>query len=136
MADQLTKEARSALMSRVKNRDTAPEVALRRALFAAGVRGWRCHAKSVPGRPDISFRGRRLAIFTDGAFWHGHPDYYRGQSGRFWNEKIARNRERDARVNRELAEAGWRVIRFWDFEIEKSLDDCVQRVRDALGEET
>ena len=137
MADnELTREARSALdVAGVKNRDTAPELALRRALFGAGVRGWRCHPKQVPGRPDVAFCNRRLALFTDGAFWHGHPDYYRGQSGKFWDEKIARNRERDARVNRELEEAGWRVIRFWDFEIEKSLDDCVRRVLDALAEE-
>jgi DNA mismatch endonuclease (patch repair protein) len=115
-------------MARVRNRDTAPELALRRALFAAGVRGWRCHPAGVPGRPDIAFIGRRIAIFVDGAFWHGHPDYYRGQSGEFWDQKIARNRARDARVNGELARSGWAVIRIWDFEVERDIDQCVCRV--------
>ncbi|MGI8731365.1 MAG: hypothetical protein ACR2LK_15525 [Solirubrobacteraceae bacterium] len=60
-------------MARVKGRDTGPEVTLRRALYAAGVRGWRCHRKSLPGRPDVAFGPARLAVFVDGAFWHGHP---------------------------------------------------------------
>lgn len=132
MADPLTKEQRSRLMSRVRNRDTAPEVALRRALWLVGVRGWRLHPKGLPGRPDLVFRRRRLAVFVDGAFWHGHPDHYKGQSGAFWDEKIARNRARDVRVNEELAAAGWTVIRLWDFEVEKDPLGSAQRVRTAL----
>jgi DNA mismatch endonuclease (patch repair protein) len=64
------------------------------------------------------FRAARVAVFVDGAFWHGHPDYYRGQSGAFWDEKIARNRRRDERVNAKLRESGWEVVRLWDFEVE------------------
>jgi DNA mismatch endonuclease (patch repair protein) len=116
-------------MARVRTKDTAPETALRRALWAVGLRGWRCHPKNVPGRPDIAWIGRRVAVFTDGAFWHGHPDYYRGQSGRFWDEKIARNRRRDVDVNAALADAGWTVVRLWDFEIARDLPSCVERVR-------
>jgi DNA mismatch endonuclease, patch repair protein len=119
-------------MSRVRTRDTAPEVALRRALHAAGVRGWRLH-RPLPGRPDLIFGRARLAVFVDGAFWHGHPDYYRGQSGEFWDAKIARNRARDERVNAELAELGWTVLRLWDFEIERELAACVSRVVAALA---
>ena len=119
-------------MARVRTKDTAPELALRRALWASGVRGWRCHPKGIAGRPDLAWRGRRVAVFVDGAFWHGHPSFYRGQSGRFWDEKIARNRARDARVNAELAAAGWKVIRLWDFEIERNLGECVRRVTAAL----
>jgi DNA mismatch endonuclease (patch repair protein) len=74
-----------------------------------------------------------LAVFVDGAFWHGHPDHYRGQSGPFWDEKIARNRARDAAVNEALTAMGWTVQRFWDFEIQESLADCVERVRHALA---
>jgi DNA mismatch endonuclease (patch repair protein) len=118
-------------MARVRTRDTAPEVALRRALWAAGVRGWRVHPR-VPGRPDLAFVGARVAVFVDGAFWHGHPDYYRGQSGAFWDAKIKRNRERDERVNAELDDLGWHVVRIWDFEVERALDDCVDRVLLAL----
>jgi DNA mismatch endonuclease (patch repair protein) len=132
MADPLSKEARSHLMSRVRTRDTAPEVALRKALFAAGLRGWRCHPRGVLGRPDVAFTRRRVAVFVDGAFWHGHPDYYWGQSGPFWDAKIERNRARDARVSAELEAEGWRVLRIWDFEVERELPACVHRVIEAL----
>lgn len=120
-------------MSRVRTANTAPEVALRRALWRRGVRGWRLHAKDLPGRPDVVFRGRRLAIFVDGAFWHGHPDYYWGQSGAFWDKKIARTRERDERANQNLSALGWTVLRIWDFEVERDPDACAERVRCALG---
>jgi DNA mismatch endonuclease (patch repair protein) len=121
-------------MSRVKTRDTAPELVLRRALWAAGMRGWRLHPKRVPGKPDLAWIGIRVAVFVDGAFWHGHPAYYHGQSGAFWDEKIARNRARDARVNAELAQEGWRVVRLWDFELERDPLACVERVRAAVTE--
>jgi DNA mismatch endonuclease (patch repair protein) len=130
--DRLTKERRSRLMSRVRTRDTEPELLLRRALWAAGVRGWRLHPKTVPGCPDLAWIGRRVAVFVDGAFWHGHPDHYWGQSGKFWDEKIDRNRARDRRVNAELEELEWLVVRLWDFEVERELDLCVRRVRERL----
>jgi DNA mismatch endonuclease (patch repair protein) len=72
-------------------------------------------------------------VFVDGAFWHGHPDYYHGQSGEFWNKKIAANRARDARVDQQLTELGWQVLRIWDFEIEKDIAGCVERIRAAKG---
>jgi DNA mismatch endonuclease (patch repair protein) len=106
---------------------------LRRALWAAGVRGWRLHPP-LPGKPDLAWPGRGLAVFVDGAFWHGHPDYYRGQSGEFWDEKIARNRARDERVNAELADLGWRVVRLWDFEVDTDLTVCVRAIEKALNE--
>ncbi len=133
MADPLSVEQRSELMRRVRTRDTAPEMMLRHTLWAAGVRGWRLHPKKVTGKPDLAWIGRRLAVFVDGAFWHGHPDYYHGQSGAFWDEKIARNRARDERVNAELAEAGWQVIRFWDFEVERDPEGCAEQVQVALA---
>jgi DNA mismatch endonuclease, patch repair protein len=119
-------------MSRVKNRDTSPEVSLRRALWAAGIRGWRLHPRRIPGRPDIAWPGRRLAVFVDGAFWHGHPDYYWGQSGPFWDEKIGRNRARDIKVNAALEADDWMVLRIWDFEVERDIQTCVERVKVAL----
>src|SRR3954471_14779019 len=132
----MTTEQRSRTMARVRTKDTAPELALRRALWAAGMRGWRCHPKRVVGRPDLAWIGRRVAVFVDGAFWHGHPDHYWGQSGKFWDEKIARNRVRDERVNRELTEAGWVVVRVWDFEVERDLKGCVKRVANAVDQST
>jgi DNA mismatch endonuclease (patch repair protein) len=130
--DKLTPEQRSRLMARVRTRNTAPELELRRALYTAGVRGWRLH-RPLPGKPDLVFGKARVCVFVDGAFWHGHPDYYRGQSGEFWDRKIALNRARDQRVNRELSELGWTVVRVWDFEVERQLADCVARIRTALA---
>src|SRR4051812_3332623 len=120
-------------MARVRTRDTAPEIALRRALWATGIRGYRCHPSRVAGRPDLAWIGRRVAVFVDGAFWHGHPDHYWGQSGAFWDAKIARNRARDRRVDAQLMEAGWTVVRIWDFEVEKDLKTSVERVRSACA---
>ena len=84
-------------------------------------------------RSSLVFTKARVCVFVDGAFWHGHPDYYRGQSGEFWDRKIAGNRERDERVNAQLAELGWRVVRLWDFEVERSLSECVEKVTQALS---
>ncbi|MCA1832552.1 MAG: very short patch repair endonuclease [Actinomycetota bacterium] len=134
MNDSLTPEQRSGLMRRVRTRNTAPELVLRGALWAIGVRGWRLHPKQVTGKPDLAWIGRRLAVFVDGAFWHGHPDYYWGQSGPFWDQKIERNRARDGRVNEELADLGWTVIRLWDFEVERDPEDCARRVAESLCE--
>ena len=130
--DHLTRKNRSALMSRVRTSGTAPELALRRALWAAGLRGWRLHPSRVLGKPDLAWVGRRVAVFVDGAFWHGHPEHYWGQSGEFWDAKIERNRARDRRVNRELAAQGWTVIRLWDFQVASSPDYCVRRVAAAV----
>lgn len=66
----MTREARAMVMSRVKNKGTAPEVTLRKALYAAGIRGWRCHVRRIAGTPDIAFTRWKLAVFVDGAFWH------------------------------------------------------------------
>ena len=116
-------------MARVKGRDTTPELVLRRALYARGARGWRCHRKDVPGKPDLCFGPTRVAVFVDGAFWHGHPKkYWPGRSGPYWDAKIERNRARDRRINAELQAAGWRVIRLWDFEVEKDPIGAAERV--------
>lgn len=136
VTDPWNSETRRALMSRVRTRDTAPELALRRALWAAGIRGWRLQAKDLPGRPDLIFRRARLAVFVDGAFWHGHPDYYKGQSGPWWDAKITRNRERDQLVNRALSDLGWMALRFWDFEIEQDPAKCADSVVTALKQST
>ncbi len=133
MPDTYPAETRSRVMSRVKGRDTLPELELRRALYRAGLRGWRCHRSSLPGKPDIAFGRVRLAIFVDGGFWHGHPSkYWPGRSGSYWDIKIARNQARDRRVDVELADAGWRSMRLWDFEVERDPDDAAARIAQAL----
>jgi DNA mismatch endonuclease (patch repair protein) len=121
-------------MSRIGSKNTGPEVALRRALYQRGVRGWRCHPRSVPGKPDIAFTRWRVAVFVDGCFWHGHPDYFTpGKSGAYWDAKIERTKERDRQADTQLAAADWRVVRMWDFEVEDDLDGCVERVAAELA---
>jgi DNA mismatch endonuclease (patch repair protein) len=133
MTDTRTPDQRSRIMSAVKRRDTNPEVELRKALYAEGVRGWRCDYKRAPGRPDIAWPARRIAVFVDGAFWHGHPSRHKpGRSGEYWDKKIQANVARDRRVDSELEEEGWRVLRIWDFEIKKDLDGVVTRVAETL----
>jgi DNA mismatch endonuclease, patch repair protein len=120
MTDTRTPEQRQRIMSAVRQRDTAPEIVLRKALYQAGIRGWRCHVGALPGRPDIVWHKLQVAVFVDGAFWHGHPSRHRpGRSGRYWDEKIARNMVRDRAVDDQLQTLGWAVVRIWDFELRR-----------------
>jgi DNA mismatch endonuclease (patch repair protein) len=135
MTDFLTRETRSRVMSKIRSKDTKPELALRRALWSAGLRGWRVHAKAYPGKPDVAFTRWKVAIFVDGRFWHGHPDFFTpGKSGAYWDAKIARTQERDRLANETLAMDGWRVLRLWDFEVEQDTSACVQQVEMLLRE--
>ena len=135
MPDTYDAKTRSDVMRRIKGRDTQPEIILRKALFAMGLRGWRCHRSDLPGKPDLVFGKARLAIFVDGAFWHGHPSkYWRGRSGGYWDKKISGNIERDRIATEQLLAENWNVIRFWDFEVESDPYQAALRVRDALEE--
>jgi DNA mismatch endonuclease (patch repair protein) len=121
-------------MAAVKSKDTLPELQLRRALHAMGVRGWRNHYKRAPGTPDLAWPALHVAVFVDGAFWHGHPSRHKpGRSGQYWDEKICRNVERDRQVDDELVASGWLPIRVWDFEIRKQLELAADRIRFALA---
>lgn len=115
--DVFTPEKRSAVMRRVRGRDTSPELAARRILRAAGI-GYRLGGAGLPGRPDIVMKGRRAAVFVHGCFWHGH-DCPRGArkpkaNAGYWAAKIERNRTRDAAAQDALLAAGWRVITVWE----------------------
>jgi DNA mismatch endonuclease, patch repair protein len=121
-------------MAAIKGTNTGPEVVLRKALYAAGVRGWRCHYRRAAGTPDIAWPRQKVAVFVDGAFWHGHPSRHRpGRSGSYWDEKIARNVERDRAVDVELERIGWEVVRVWDFEVKCDLPAVVAKVQAALA---
>jgi DNA mismatch endonuclease (patch repair protein) len=120
-------------MSRIRSSNTGPELILRRALWRHGLRGYRLHAKRLPGKPDIAWGKRSVAVFVDGAFWHGHPSAFKpGKSGEYWDAKIARNMARDEAANRALRELGWRVVRLWDFEVRSMPDQCVAQIEAAL----
>lgn len=119
---------RSEVMRRVKSRDTRPERRVRQALRRLGWTGYRLDRRDLPGRPDIAFIGRRIAIFVHGCFWHGH-DCKRGArapkaNAEYWRAKIARNRDRDAAAEAALQAEGWRVLILWE---------CELRDEDALG---
>lgn len=120
MGDVFTPEQRSAVMRRVKGRDTGPEMEVRRALRAAGI-GYRLGGCGLPGRPDLVMKGRRTVVFVHGCFWHGHdcPRGARQPKGNadYWIAKIDRNRARDARVADELRAAGWRVLTLWECDL-------------------
>lgn len=133
MADTRTLEQRKRIMAAVRQRDTEPELALRKALHRAGVRGWRCNFRGAAGRPDLAWPALKVAVFVDGAFWHGHPSRHRpGRSGKYWDDKIAGNVARDRRIDADLTEEGWQVVRIWDFELRKEPDRALERVLDAL----
>lgn len=134
--DPFTPEKRSAVMRAVKGRDTTPELAVRRILHAAGV-GYRLGGAGLPGRPDVVMKGRRVALFVHGCFWHGH-DCARGArkpkaNAEYWAAKIARNRERDAAHEAALGLLGWRVVTVWECAIrtEGFADRLTDEIRQA-----
>jgi DNA mismatch endonuclease (patch repair protein) len=120
--DVFTPEQRSAVMRAVKGRDTTPEVAVRRILRAAGI-GYRLGGAGLPGRPDLVMKGRRVAVFVHGCFWHGH-DCARGArkpkaNADYWAAKIGRNRARDEAALAALVAAGWRVVTVWECDLKE-----------------
>lgn len=123
--DIWSREKRSEVMSRIRNKGTKPEVTLRKALFARGFR-YRVNVKTLPGKPDIVLPRYKTVIFVHGCFWHGHPGckyaYTPKSNTEFWVNKISGNRERDAVVKRELEESGWKVIIVWECEIRHGKD--------------
>lgn len=132
--DIMSPETRSALMARIKGKNTGPELVLGKMLAGHGLR-WQKHAKDLPGRPDFVFRACRLVIFVDGDFWHGWRfSVWRDKLTAKWDAKISGNRRRDSRVHRALRRAGWQVIRIWEHQIERDLGGCTGRVLAAIKE--
>ena len=139
--DQLrpASSAASHTKRRNKARGTAAEVGLRRQLWAMGLR-YRLYAKDLPGKPDIVFRLKRLAVFVDGDFWHGRDWETRrhklaaGHNADYWLAKIRYNRERDRRNTQQLEAAGWRVIRLWETDVKRAPQQAAAVVQAALSE--
>lgn len=117
----MTPEQRHRCMSRIRGRDTKPEMAVRRWLWHQGYR-YRLCVKSLPGRPDIVMRKWKTVIFVNGCFWHGHDcmgNKRPSTNTAFWQEKIERNRARDLRNRTLLQAAGWHVIVIWECQLKK-----------------
>lgn len=132
-----TKEQISHNMRQVKNKDSAIELALRKELWGRGLR-YRKNVKSVYGKPDIAFIGKKIAVFCDSEFWHGYAweiskdDIKSNQD--FWIPKIERNIQRDKEVNEKLRAEGWLVLRFWGREIKKDASGCADIIQRAWEE--
>src|SRR5437016_9559859 len=119
--DTLTRIQRSERMSRVRSKDTKPELAVRRLIHRLGFR-YRLHVGTLPGKPDIVLRKRKLAIFIHGCFWHRHCQGCRltrlpKSRLSYWIPKLKRNRERDLENERKLRKAGWRILVIWECQI-------------------
>lgn len=135
--DKLAPERRSENMRQIRGKNTAPELAVRKLCRDLGFSGYRIHRKDLPGKPDIAWVGRKLAIFVHGCFWHGHdcaegsrkPKSNRG----YWIPKIDRNRQRDAENIAALHATGWNVLIIWECEINEKahLSKRLQRLLSA-----
>jgi DNA mismatch endonuclease (patch repair protein) len=115
----MSREKRSALMGRIRGRNTGPELTVRRLLHAMGYR-YRLHARELLGKPDIVFRSRQVAVFVHGCFWHRHDcglAYVPKTRPEFWQRKFEGNVARDRRTKRELEAAGWRVVVVWECQL-------------------
>jgi DNA mismatch endonuclease, patch repair protein len=134
-----TTRERSELMSRIKAQNTKPEIKLRKVLWALGLR-YRKNVKSLPGKPDLVLRKYKLVIFIDGEFWHGFKwEEKKGKiksNREFWIPKIERNMQRDREVNEQLEALGFTVIRFWEQQVKKDLNWCINLVLEKVSHAT
>lgn len=126
-----TTPQRSKIMSKIRGKNTKPELTFRKALYAAGYR-YRIDYKKLIGKPDIVLKKYKTTIFIDGEFWHGYNWEERKPkiktNREFWIPKLERNIQRDAEVNEELKRLGYKVFRFWEKEVKKELNRCLQEV--------
>lgn len=137
MVDIVDEATRSRMMRAIGPRNTAPELAVRRYLHAAGLR-FRLHSASLPGRPDLVFPGRRAVLFVHGCFWHRHRGCkfatQPATNRAFWNRKFSENVERDKRKSRALRKAGWRVLVIWQCQVNSQsiLRRLAARIRNVV----
>jgi len=135
MADFMTPELRSAHMGKIRSKDTKPEMLLRRLLHQAGYR-YRLHDRTLPGKPDLVFPGRKKVIFVNGCFWHGHscPGGQRLPKSNtdFWASKRLRNQERDSAQRAKLLATGWRYLDVWECEVLAGGDDLLLHAKQFL----
>ncbi len=130
-----TSKERSMHMSKIRGKSTKPELFFRKVLFQAGVR-YRVNVKSLPGKPDIANKSKRFVVFIDGEFWHGFKweekkPKIKANRG-FWIPKIERNMQRDRENDRQLMKMGYKVFRFWEYEIKKETGECLKQVLEYL----
>lgn len=124
MADTVSKEKRSEIMSHVTGKETKPEIMVRKYLFARGLR-YRKNVKQLPGTPDIVFPKYKTAVFVNGCFWHGHKgckySHLPSTNIEYWEKKITDNLERDERKTRELEKLGYRILIVWQCQLKPNI---------------
>lgn len=120
------------MMSKIKSRDTKPELAVRRILWKTGFR-YRVHDRTLPGTPDVSNKRKRLVVFVDGCFWHGCPSCYTEPKTNtdFWRAKIAGNRLRRRDVRKKLRNMGFRVVEIWEHEVSDNPEMVPAKINSA-----
>ena len=127
-------EERHQIMSRIRGKDTKPEIVLRKYLWSKGLR-YRKNYKGLPGKPDIAITKYKVAVFCDSEFFHGKDwdkqrfKVEKGSNSDYWVKKITRNIQRDKLKDKELRDLGWTVIHFWSKDIEKEPDKCYQIIK-------
>lgn len=136
MADSISSKRRSEIMSHIRSKDTSIELMVRRALFSLGYR-YRVNYKELPGKPDIVFTKKKIAIFIHGCYWHGHNCGSRyahtSQSNRtYWGPKIQRTQQRDRAHVATLEEQGWNVIELWECQIKDNFEEMIQKLSRSL----
>lgn len=132
--DNLTAEQRRKNMQNIRSKGTKPERMImealkkRRIYFAA-------YVSKITGKPDIVFRRKKIAVFIDSDFWHGHPErcIMPKTNPEYWSQKIAGNRKRDEQVNKELSAKGWVVIRLWEYDIKHNFEQTLDVILKAIG---
>ena len=134
--DIWTKEKRSEVMSKIRSKDTSPEIRVRKMLFSQGYR-YRLHVKNLPGKPDIVLPKYNSVILVHGCFWHLHSGCRDGTIPKtrteYWKNKLLGNKKRDKKYTRELRKQGWRVLRLWECEIERKPEEVLERLADFLS---
>ncbi len=131
--DNLTVEQRRKTMQHIRSKNTEPELSIMRELRKRKIY-FASHVDSIIGKPDIVFRRKKIAVFIDSDFWHGHPNrcIMPKTNIDYWLNKIARNRRRDKEVKRKLKQDGWRVIRLWAYDVKHQFDKCIQIILTEL----
>ena len=120
-------------MSKIKGKNTSLETTFRKLLWKHGLRGYRTYYK-LPGKPDIVFVSRKIAIFLDGDFWHGYnwKKLDKIPPKKYWQGKIQKNINRAKKYNRQLKKDGWKVLRFWEHDVKKNPDICIKKVKKLI----
>jgi DNA mismatch endonuclease (patch repair protein) len=131
--DNLTKEQRRKNMQQIRSKDTVPERKIMRELKRRKIY-FADHVKGIIGNPDIVFRRKKVIVFIDSDFWHGHPKRFimPTTNYEYWLNKIAQNKERDRKITKELRSKGWKVIRLWEYDIKHNFEKCTKAILKAI----